>query len=73
MLKSADKQLTGDDVREGICAIVSVKLENAQFESQTKAKLGNSEIRTLVDNTVSARLSEYFEEKMCIRDRSYTV
>ena len=62
MLKSADKQLTGDDVREGICAIVSVKLENAQFESQTKAKLGNSEIRTLVDNTVSARLSEYFEE-----------
>ena len=62
MLKSADKQLTGDDVREGICAIVSVKLENAQFESQTKAMLGNSEIRTLVDNTVSARLSEYFEE-----------
>ena len=62
MLKSADKQLTGDDVREGICAIVSVKLENAQFESQTKAKLGKSEIRTLVDNTVSARLSEYFEE-----------
>ena len=62
MLKSADKQLTGDDVREGICAIVSVKLENAQFDSQTKAKLGNSEIRTLVDNTVSARLSEYFEE-----------
>ncbi len=62
MLKNADKQLTGDDVREGICAIVSVKLEDAQFESQTKAKLGNSEMRTLVNNTVSARLSEYFEE-----------
>lgn len=62
MLKNADRQLTGDDVREGICAIVSVKLEDAQFESQTKAKLGNSEMRTLVNNTVAARLSEYFEE-----------
>ncbi|MBQ7357870.1 MAG: DNA topoisomerase IV subunit B, partial [Clostridia bacterium] len=62
ILKDSDKNLSGEDVREGICAIVSVKLENAQFESQTKAKLGNSDIRTLVDNTVSQKLADYFEE-----------
>ena len=62
ILKENDKNLSGDDVREGICAIVSVKLEDAQFESQTKAKLGNSEIRTLVENTVVTKLTEYFEE-----------
>ncbi len=62
MLKDSEKNLTGEDVREGLCAIVSVKLENAQFESQTKAKLGNSEIRTLVENTVNIKLAEYMEE-----------
>ena len=62
ILKDSDKNLSGEDVREGICAIVSVKLEDAQFESQTKAKLGNSEIRTLVENTVTTKLAEYFEE-----------
>ena len=62
ILKDADKNLSGEDVREGICAIVSVKLEDAQFESQTKAKLGNSEIRTLVETTVVSKLGEYFEE-----------
>ena len=62
ILKDSDKNLSGDDVQEGICAIVSVKLENAQFESQTKAKLGNSDIRTLVDNTMKTKLAEYFEE-----------
>ncbi|MDY3845632.1 MAG: DNA topoisomerase (ATP-hydrolyzing) subunit B [Eubacteriales bacterium] len=61
ILKGNDK-LTGEDVREGLSAIISVKLEDAQFESQTKAKLGNSEIRTLVDNMVSEKLSEYLEE-----------
>lgn len=61
ILKGNDK-LTGEDVREGLCAIISVKLEDAQFESQTKAKLGNSEIRTLVDGMVSTKLSEYLEE-----------
>ena len=61
-LKDSEKNLSGEDVREGLCAIVSVKLENAQFESQTKAKLGNSEIRTLVENTVNQKLAEYFEE-----------
>ena len=62
ILPSSEKALSGDDCREGLCAIISVKLENAQFESQTKAKLGNSEIRTLVDSTVTVRLSEYLEE-----------
>ncbi len=62
ILSSSDKALSGEDCREGICAVISVKLEDAQFESQTKAKLGNSEIRALVDTTVSTRLSEYFEE-----------
>ena len=62
ILKDSDKNLSGEDVREGLCAIVSVKLENAQFESQTKAKLGNSDIRTLVENTMKTKLAEFFEE-----------
>ena len=61
-LKDSDKKFSGEDVREGICAVISVKLEDAQFESQTKAKLGNSEIRALVDSTVTLRLTEYLEE-----------
>ena len=62
IIKGDDKGLSGEDVREGIVAIISVKLTDAQFESQTKAKLGNSEIRTLVDNIVSTKLAEYFDE-----------
>ena len=57
-----DDALSGEDVREGLVAIISVKLTDAQFESQTKAKLGNSEIRTLVDSIVSEKLEEYLEE-----------
>ena len=57
-----DDTLSGEDVREGLVAIISVKLTDAQFESQTKAKLGNSDIRTLVDSIVSAKLEEYLEE-----------
>ena len=64
--KGGDISLSGEDVREGICAIVSVKLENAQFESQTKAKLGNSEIRTLVENTVNQKLSDFLEENPAV-------
>ncbi len=62
ILKDSDKNLSNEDVREGLCAIVSVKLENAQFESQTKAKLGNSDIRTLVEKTMKEKLAEYLEE-----------
>ena len=61
-LKEKDKNLSGEDVREGLCAVVSVKLPDAQFESQTKAKLGNSEIRTIVETVVTAKLKEFLEE-----------
>ena len=61
-LKAADKNLSGEDVREGITAVISIKMEDAQFESQTKSKLGNSEIRTLVENLMNRKLTEYFEE-----------
>ena len=57
-----DDKVSGEDVREGISAVVSVKLPEAQFEGQTKQKLGNSYIRTLVDQMVSDQLSTYFEE-----------
>ena len=57
-----DDKVSGEDVREGLTAVISVKLTDAQFEGQTKAKLGNAYIRTLVDNIVSTKLSEYLEE-----------
>ncbi len=62
LLKDADANLKSEDTREGLTAIVSVKLPDAQFESQTKAKLGNSEIRTIVDNIVVEKLTEFYEE-----------
>jgi len=61
ILKDSDK-LTGEDVREGITAVVSVKLENAQFESQTKDKLNNSFIRAFVNKCVAERFGTYIEE-----------
>ena len=61
MIKEGDK-VSGEDVREGITAVISVKLTEAQFEGQTKAKLGNASIRTLVENVVSDQLSVYLEE-----------
>ena len=57
-----DDKVSGDDCREGLTAIISVKLTDAQFEGQTKAKLGNAYIRTLVDQIVSEQLMTYFEE-----------
>ncbi|MBE6924678.1 MAG: DNA topoisomerase (ATP-hydrolyzing) subunit B [Ruminococcaceae bacterium] len=57
-----DDKVTGEDCREGITAIISVKLTDAQFEGQTKAKLGNAYIRTLVDQIVNDQLATYFEE-----------
>ncbi|MCI6374551.1 MAG: DNA topoisomerase (ATP-hydrolyzing) subunit B [Clostridiales bacterium] len=62
VLKASDANLTGDDVREGLAAIVSVKLEDPQFESQTKSKLGNSEVRTIVNSLVGQQLATYLEE-----------
>ena len=61
-LKEADKNLSGDDCREGLVAVISVKLIDAQFEGQTKGKLGNTEMTKLVNNTVYQKLSDYFEE-----------
>ncbi|MGN0055401.1 MAG: DNA topoisomerase (ATP-hydrolyzing) subunit B [Atopobiaceae bacterium] len=62
LLKEKDANLTGDDVREGLTAVISVKLPDPQFEGQTKAKLGNSYMRTLTNKIVSNGLSEYLEE-----------
>ncbi len=61
-IKGDDKGLSGDDVREGLVAIISVKLTDAQFESQTKAKLGNSEMRRLTEKIVSQKLEEFLDE-----------
>lgn len=66
LLKDSDKNLTGEDVREGLTAIISVKLTDAQFEGQTKAKLGNTAIRSLVDSMISEKLTQYFEENPSI-------
>jgi len=57
-----DEKITGEDCREGLTCVISVKLTEAQFEGQTKAKLGNSEIRTLVNGIVTDKLEEFFEE-----------
>ena len=65
-LKENDKNLSGEDVREGITAIVSVKLKEAQFEGQTKAKLGNTEVRTMVDKLLRDKLMTYLEENPAV-------
>ena len=57
-----DENLAGEDVREGLTAVISVKLHDPQFEGQTKTKLGNPPIRGLVEETVNRKLAEYFEE-----------
>ncbi|WP_165062730.1 MULTISPECIES: DNA topoisomerase (ATP-hydrolyzing) subunit B [unclassified Adlercreutzia] len=62
LLKEKDSNLSGDDTREGLAAIISVKLHDPQFEGQTKTKLGNTEIRPLVQNAVTQGLAEYLEE-----------
>jgi DNA gyrase subunit B len=62
LLKEKEEPLTGDDCREGLAAIVSVKLREPQFEGQTKTKLGNPSIRGLVESTCNAKLGEYLEE-----------
>jgi DNA gyrase subunit B len=62
MLKEKDENLLGEDIREGMCAIVSVKLVNPQFEGQTKAKLGNTSMRSLVERATNEKLAEWLEE-----------
>ncbi|MCQ2460557.1 MAG: DNA topoisomerase (ATP-hydrolyzing) subunit B [Clostridia bacterium] len=66
ILKDSDKKLSGDDVREGLIAVISVKLTEAEFEGQTKGKLGNTEMTPLVSKTVYDKLMEYFEENPAV-------
>ncbi|HIV67924.1 MAG TPA: DNA topoisomerase (ATP-hydrolyzing) subunit B [Candidatus Butyricicoccus stercorigallinarum] len=66
LLKESEKNLSGDDVREGLTAVISVKLREAQFEGQTKTKLGNSDIRTLVETMLNEKLTIFFEENPAV-------
>ncbi len=69
VLKEKDENLTGEDIREGLVCVISLKVPNPQFEGQTKTKLGNSEARGIVDSIVTEGLSEYFEENPTITKR----
>ena len=71
-LKDADKKLSGEDCREGLVAVISVKLTEAQFEGQTKGKLGNTDITKLVNNTVYSKLTDYFEENPQVAKAIFT-
>ena len=62
LLKEKDENLSGEDVREGLTAIISVKLKDPQFEGQTKTKLGNSEMKGFVESTINAKLAEFLGE-----------
>ena len=66
LLKDSDKNLSGEDVREGLTAIISIKLTECEFEGQTKTKLGNVEARPLVEGLVSEKLMTYFEENPAV-------
>ena len=66
LLKENDRNFSGEDVREGLTAIISVKVRNAQFEGQTKTRLGNTEIKGLVDGIVSEKMSAYLEENPAV-------
>ncbi len=69
MIKDSDSNLTGDDVREGLTAIISVKIPEPQFEGQTKTKLGNSEVRGIVDSLFAEKLQEFMEENPSVSRR----
>jgi len=66
LIKDNDKNLSGEDVREGLSVIISVKVEEAQFEGQTKTKLGNSEVRGLVENIIAEKLDTFLEENPAV-------
>lgn len=66
LIKEADKALLGEDVREGLTAVISVKLENCEFEGQTKGKLGNMEVKPLIEGIVAEKLMNYFEENPAV-------
>lgn len=66
IIKSNEDNLVGDDIREGLTCVISLKIREPQFEGQTKTKLGNSEVRGIVDSIVTEGLSEYFEENPAV-------
>lgn len=66
LLKENEQNLSGEDIREGMTAIISVKIEEPQFEGQTKQKLGNSEARGAVDSVVSSQLEIYLEQNPAV-------
>ncbi len=70
-IKEKDDNLSGNDVREGLTAVISVKVMEAQFEGQTKAKLGNTEVRGLVENLVYEKLKDFFEENPVVAKAVY--
>jgi len=72
LIKDLSQNLTGEDTREGLCAVLSLKLNNPQFEGQTKTKLGNSEVKGLVDSVVNEQLSTYFEENPTVAKKIVT-
>ncbi|MDA3941586.1 MAG: DNA topoisomerase (ATP-hydrolyzing) subunit B [Spirochaetia bacterium] len=69
LVKKMDNPLSGDDVREGLTAVISIKLQNPQFEGQTKGKLGNSEVKGLVESLVNEHLTNYFEENPAVIEK----
>ncbi|WP_433944835.1 DNA topoisomerase (ATP-hydrolyzing) subunit B [Paenibacillus sp. SN-8-1] len=69
LIKDSDSNLTGDDVREGLTAIISVKIPEPQFEGQTKTKLGNSEVRGIVESLFAEKLQEFMEENPSVAKR----
>ena len=70
LIKDLKQNLTGDDTREGLCAVLSLKIKNPQFEGQTKTKLGNSEVKGIVESIVNEQLSAYFEENPVIAKKT---
>ena len=70
MLKSSDVAISGDDIREGLTCVISVKVPNPQFEGQTKTKLGNSEVEGIVASIVNENLSSYFEEHPSVANKA---
>jgi DNA gyrase subunit B len=72
LIKDLKQNVSGDDTREGLCAVLSLKMKNPQFEGQTKTKLGNSEIKGLVESMVNEQLSIYFEENPAVSKRVIT-
>lgn len=69
LAKKMDNPLSGDDVREGLTAVISIKLQNPQFDGQTKSKLGNSDVKGLVESLINEHLTSYFEENPKIIDK----